>query len=87
MWIDPTTETYIILLTNAVHPRGKGNAIALRSKVATSGGGAASDTSEKEALRWEEHHRLQRGAERGAAHERAQRQREEWNRCAGGAWV
>ena len=35
MWIDPTTRTYIILLTNAVHPRGKGNAIALRSKVAT----------------------------------------------------
>ena len=35
IWIDPTTQTYIILLTNAVHPRGKGNAIALRSKVAT----------------------------------------------------
>ena len=35
MWIDPTTQTYIILLTNAVHPRGKGSAIALRSKVAT----------------------------------------------------
>jgi uncharacterized protein YbbC (DUF1343 family)/CubicO group peptidase (beta-lactamase class C family) len=35
MWIDPTTQTYIILLTNAVHPRGKENAIALRSKVAT----------------------------------------------------
>jgi uncharacterized protein YbbC (DUF1343 family)/CubicO group peptidase (beta-lactamase class C family) len=52
MWIDPTTETYIILLTNAVHPRG-GNAIALRSKVATA---VAADlvltTSEKEALRW-----------------------------------
>src|SRR4029077_20380783 len=35
VWIDPTTQTYIILLTNAVHPRGKGNAIGLRSKVAT----------------------------------------------------
>jgi len=35
MWIDPTTQSYIILLTNAVHPRGKENAIALRSKVAT----------------------------------------------------
>ena len=33
VWIDPTTQSYIILLTNAVHPRGKGNAIALRSKV------------------------------------------------------
>ena len=52
MWIDPTTQTYIILLTNAVHPRGKGNAIALRSKVATA---VAAElplaTSEKEALR------------------------------------
>lgn len=35
IWIDPSTRTYIIILTNAVHPRGSGNAIALRSKVAT----------------------------------------------------
>jgi len=54
MWIDPTTQTYIILLTNAVHPRGKGNAIALRSKVATAIAAALPlTTSEKEALRWE----------------------------------
>jgi uncharacterized protein YbbC (DUF1343 family)/CubicO group peptidase (beta-lactamase class C family) len=54
MWIDPTTETYIILLTNAVHPQGKGSAIALRSKVATAVAAALPlTTSEKEALRWE----------------------------------
>jgi uncharacterized protein YbbC (DUF1343 family)/CubicO group peptidase (beta-lactamase class C family) len=54
LWIDPTTKTYIILLTNAVHPRGKGNAIALRSKVATAVAAALPLTaSEKEALRWE----------------------------------
>jgi len=41
MWIDPTTHSYIILLTNAVHPRGKSNAIALRSKVATAVAAAA----------------------------------------------
>ena len=35
IWIDPTTHAYVILLTNSVHPRGKGNAIGLRSKVAT----------------------------------------------------
>jgi CubicO group peptidase (beta-lactamase class C family) len=35
LWIDPATDTYIILLTNAVHPRGKGSAISLRAKVAT----------------------------------------------------
>ena len=53
MWIDPTTQTYIILLTNAVHPRGKGTAIALRSKVATEVAAALNLTaSEKEALRW-----------------------------------
>jgi len=53
MWIDPTTQTYIILLTNAVHPRGKGNAIALRSKVATEVAAAlALNPTEKDALRW-----------------------------------
>ncbi len=54
MWIDPTTRSYIVLLTNAVHPRGKGNAIALRSKVATAVAAALHLTaSEKEGLRWE----------------------------------
>src|SRR6202166_3317067 len=53
MWIDPTTQSYIILLTNAVHPRGQRNAIALRSKVATTVTTALPLTaSEKEALRW-----------------------------------
>jgi uncharacterized protein YbbC (DUF1343 family)/CubicO group peptidase (beta-lactamase class C family) len=53
MWIDPTTQTYIILLTNAVHPRGKGNAIALRSKVATEIAATLElSPSEQEALRW-----------------------------------
>jgi uncharacterized protein YbbC (DUF1343 family)/CubicO group peptidase (beta-lactamase class C family) len=52
MWIDPTTQTYIILLTNAVHPQGKGNAIALRSKVATEVAASLKLTaSEKDALR------------------------------------
>jgi uncharacterized protein YbbC (DUF1343 family)/CubicO group peptidase (beta-lactamase class C family) len=53
IWIDPTTQTYIILLTNAVHPRGKGTAIALRSKVATEVAAALKLTpSEKDELRW-----------------------------------
>ena len=53
IWIDPTTETYIILLTNAVHPRGKGNAIGLRVKVATAVAASLHlSVSEKEALRW-----------------------------------
>jgi len=54
MWIDPTTQSYIILLTNAVHPRGKENAMALRSKVATAVAAALPLTiSEKESLRWQ----------------------------------
>ncbi|HXW92059.1 MAG TPA: serine hydrolase [Terriglobales bacterium] len=53
LWIDPTTRTYIILLTNAVHPRGKGSAIALRSKIATTVAAALTLTApEKELLRW-----------------------------------
>ena len=35
IWIDPFSDTYVIILTNAVHPAGKGNVIALRSKIAT----------------------------------------------------
>ncbi|MFZ0707896.1 MAG: serine hydrolase [Candidatus Korobacteraceae bacterium] len=34
LWIDPTTDSYIILLTNAVHLKG-GTVIALRTEVAT----------------------------------------------------
>ncbi len=53
MWIDPTTRTYIILLSNAVHPRGKGSAVALRSKIATAVAAALPLTvSEKDELRW-----------------------------------
>jgi len=53
MWIDPTTHAYVILLTNSVHPRGKGNAIGLRSKVASEIAAALPLTAEeKEALRW-----------------------------------
>jgi len=35
LWIDPVTDTYVIILTNAVHPRGHGSAISLRSRIAT----------------------------------------------------
>jgi uncharacterized protein YbbC (DUF1343 family) len=53
IWIDPTTRTYIILLTNAVHPRGQGMTVSLRAKIATA---VAADIpltgSEEDALRW-----------------------------------
>src|ERR1700685_314914 len=54
LWIDPTTRTYIIVLTNAVHPRGKGSAVAPRSKIATAVAAALPLTpAEKDALQSE----------------------------------
>jgi uncharacterized protein YbbC (DUF1343 family)/CubicO group peptidase (beta-lactamase class C family) len=35
IWMDPITDTYVILLTNAVHPRGGTSMVSLRSRVAT----------------------------------------------------
>jgi CubicO group peptidase (beta-lactamase class C family) len=52
IWIDPASRTYIILLTNAVHPRGRGTAVALRSKVGTAVAAAlALSPDEKEKMR------------------------------------
>ncbi len=35
LWIDPVTDSYVILLTNAVHPRGGKSVVSLRARVAT----------------------------------------------------
>jgi uncharacterized protein YbbC (DUF1343 family)/CubicO group peptidase (beta-lactamase class C family) len=35
IWIDPVTKTYIIILTNRVHPDGKGDVGPMRSRIAT----------------------------------------------------
>jgi uncharacterized protein YbbC (DUF1343 family)/CubicO group peptidase (beta-lactamase class C family) len=35
LWIDPVTETYVIILTNRVHPDGKGDVVPLRAQIAT----------------------------------------------------
>ncbi|MFZ0799940.1 MAG: serine hydrolase [Terriglobales bacterium] len=57
LWIDPTTKTYIVLLTNAVHmnalpAKEKGSAVSLRTKVATAVAAAlALDPSEAEKMR------------------------------------
>jgi uncharacterized protein YbbC (DUF1343 family)/CubicO group peptidase (beta-lactamase class C family) len=40
LWIDPATKTWIVILTNRVHPDGKGNATPLRARVATIVGSA-----------------------------------------------
>ncbi len=35
IWIDPFSKTYVITLTNRVHPNGKGDVSELRAKIAT----------------------------------------------------
>ena len=35
VWMDPVTTTYVILLSNRVHPDGKGDATPVRARVAT----------------------------------------------------
>ena len=57
LWIDPATQTYIVLLTNAVHMNvipghEKGSAISLRTRVATTVAAAlALEPSEAEKMR------------------------------------
>src|ERR1700694_1122426 len=52
LWVDPTTKTYIVLLTNSVHMKEKGNAISLRTRVATAVAAAlALDPAQAEKMR------------------------------------
>ncbi len=38
LWIDPKVKAYVIVLTNRVHPDGKGNVISLRRQIANAFG-------------------------------------------------
>jgi len=52
LWIDSATKTYIVLMTNAVHIKDKGNAISLRTRVATAVAAAlALDPADAEKMR------------------------------------
>lgn len=52
VWIDPVTNTYIILLTNAVHPHVGKSVVSLRSRIATAVvDGLSLTVKEKETLR------------------------------------
>nr|WP_246495873.1 serine hydrolase domain-containing protein [Ameyamaea chiangmaiensis] len=35
LWLDPASDSYVLILTNRVHPDGKGNVVALRHDIAT----------------------------------------------------
>ena len=40
LWMDPTSNTYVIILSNAVHPRGNAPISVLRGQIATAAGEA-----------------------------------------------
>ncbi|MBK9963834.1 MAG: beta-lactamase family protein [Holophagales bacterium] len=48
MWLDPATDTFVILLTNRNHPDESGNVVALRGKVATVVAAAITDRKPEE---------------------------------------
>jgi uncharacterized protein YbbC (DUF1343 family)/CubicO group peptidase (beta-lactamase class C family) len=48
LWIDPATDTFVVLLTNRNHPDESGNVIPLRGRVATLVAGAITDKSPEE---------------------------------------
>jgi len=43
IWLDPASETFVVLLTNRVHPNGKGDVTRLRSFVASIVAGAINE--------------------------------------------
>lgn len=45
IWIDPLSETFVIFLSNRVHPDGKGDVTSLRAKVSTIVASAIEDLS------------------------------------------
>jgi uncharacterized protein YbbC (DUF1343 family)/CubicO group peptidase (beta-lactamase class C family) len=51
IWIDPASKTYIILLTNRVHPAGAGDATRLRAKIATMVAASLTDLPEETGTR------------------------------------
>ncbi|MEP6946097.1 MAG: exo-beta-N-acetylmuramidase NamZ domain-containing protein, partial [Acidobacteriota bacterium] len=44
IWIDPVSQTYVIFLSNRVHPDGKGDVTPIRAKIATVVASAIEDT-------------------------------------------
>ncbi len=51
IWIDPTSETFVVFMSNRVHPDGKGDVVATRARVATI---AASAIEDLPIERWKE---------------------------------
>jgi uncharacterized protein YbbC (DUF1343 family)/CubicO group peptidase (beta-lactamase class C family) len=50
LWIDPVSGTFIVILTNRVHPNGRGEVVPLRSKIATAVAAALSPEAQERIL-------------------------------------
>lgn len=50
IWIDPISKTYVIVLTNHVHPDGKGDSLSLRSEISTIAAAALSPAKAESVL-------------------------------------
>jgi uncharacterized protein YbbC (DUF1343 family)/CubicO group peptidase (beta-lactamase class C family) len=50
LWIDPVSGTFIVILTNSVHPDGRGDAVSLRAKIATAVAAALCPASQNRIL-------------------------------------
>ena len=72
LWVDPFTETYAIILSNRVHPNGKGDVTPLRAKVAAVVGSAVVEGVDAAAVR----ENARRGGDFGPAGAAPQRQPE-----------
>ncbi len=53
IWIDPASETFVVFLSNRVHPDGKGDVSALRARVATIVASSITDDTRERAERQE----------------------------------
>ncbi|HEX8557881.1 MAG TPA: exo-beta-N-acetylmuramidase NamZ domain-containing protein, partial [Pyrinomonadaceae bacterium] len=45
LWLDPASETFVVFLSNRVHPEGKGDVGPLRARVANVAAGAVTDVA------------------------------------------
>jgi uncharacterized protein YbbC (DUF1343 family)/CubicO group peptidase (beta-lactamase class C family) len=50
MWIDPATGTYVVMVSNRVHPAGRGDVVPLRARLATIAAAVAADAAPAAAL-------------------------------------
>ena len=54
LWIDPSSQTFVVILSNRVHPDGHGDVVALRARIATVVAASLSDLDASVWLRAEQ---------------------------------